>query len=350
MSPIEKIRTSFTWQLTLWVAGFVLVISGVVIFLLAEFSEDVIHHESIDTTQQALENTALRINNMLTQSEMAARQEHQSLQVNRAGIERLIDENGFENIIRQSLPHAELLVSRCDSSQLSSYIAGDEQGYRQIFYEGREIFIFSQPIGGRAFNLAVICPAQDIYDYNPGVEWFLLLRGGIGVLILLYIIFLVIARHLRPLHLLADTAQSIANGNLDTPIPEAHHEHETGRLQNSLKKMQASLATYMAEMQQKQETLSQQNTELQAAYSEAQAYETLRSKVLSNMTDRMAAPVAQICQSTETVCRDYRTLSKAEMTVLQNDIMQATLVIIELLDQLMENPRSNDESTTPQFP
>ena len=338
MKLIEKIHTSFTWQLTLWVAGFVLVISGVVIFLLARFSQDSIHQESIDTTQQALENTALRINNMLTQAEMTARMEHQTLRVTRGRIERLVEENGFENTIRQALPHAELFVSRRDSSQLSSYIAGNEQGYRRMFYEGREIFIFSQPIGERAFSLAVVCPAQDIYEYNPGVQWFLLLRGGIGVLILLFIIFLVVARHLRPVHLLADAAQSIANGNLDTPIPEAHHEHETGRLQNSLKKMQTSLATYMAEMQQKQEALSQQNTELQAAYSEAQAYETLREKVLSNMTDRMAAPVAKISHSTETVCREYNSLSKTEMTALQTDIMQATQTIIELLDQLMENP------------
>ena len=338
MKLIEKIHTSFTWQLTLWVAGFVLVISGVVIFLLARFSQDSIHQESIDTTQQALENTALRINNMLSQAEMTARLEHQSLRVTRGRIERLIEENGFENTIWQALPNAELFVSRRDSSQLSTYIAGDEQGYRRIFYEGREIFIFSQPIGERAFSLAVVCPAQDIYEYNPGVQWFLLLRGGIGVIVLLFIIFLVVARHLRPVHLLADAAQSIANGNLDTSIPEAHHEHETGRLQNSLKKMQASLATYLAEMQQKQEALSWQNTELQAAYSEAQAYETLREKVLFNMADRMAAPVTKICRSTETFCHDYNTLSKAEMTVLQTDIMQATQTITELLDQLMENP------------
>lgn len=338
MKLIEKIHTSFTWQLTLWVAGFVLVISGVVIFLLARFSQDSIHQESIDTTQQALENTALRINNMLSQAEMTARLEHQSLRVTRGRIERLIEENGFENTIWQALPNAELFVSRRDSSQLSTYIAGDEQGYRRIFYEGREIFIFSQPIGERAFSLAVVCPAQDIYEYNPGVQWFLLLRGGIGVIVLLFIIFLVVARHLRPVHLLADAAQSIANGNLDTSIPEAHHEHETGRLQNSLKKMQASLATYMAEMQQKQEALSWQNTELQAAYSEAQAYETLREKVLFNMADRMAAPVTKICRSTETFCHDYNSLSKAEMTVLQTDIMQATQTITELLDQLMENP------------
>ena len=75
MNPIQKIRTSFTWHLTLLVASFVLIISGIVIFLLARFSQDTIRDESIDTTMQALENTALRIDNTLRQAEMMARLE-----------------------------------------------------------------------------------------------------------------------------------------------------------------------------------------------------------------------------------------------------------------------------------
>ena len=39
MNPLQKIRTSFSKQLSLWVAGFVLATSGVVIFLLVSFSE-----------------------------------------------------------------------------------------------------------------------------------------------------------------------------------------------------------------------------------------------------------------------------------------------------------------------
>ena len=338
MTLKEKIHTSFTWQLTLWVAGLVLVITGIVIYLLVRFSQDAIHYESIDITQQSLENTALRINNVLTQAKITAHLEHQPFRVNRGRIEQLIEENGYEKAIQQWLPNAQMFVSRRDSSQLSTFIAGDERGYRQMLYEGREIYIFTQPIAEQNFNLAVVCPAKDIYEYNPGVQWFLLLRGSIGVFFLLFVIFLVVARHLRPLHLLADAAQSIADGNLDTPIPETQHEHEAGRLQNSLKKMQASLAAYMSEMQQKQDTLTQQNDELQAAYAEAKAYEKLREKVLSNMTDRMASPVKHICQSTTAICHDYHTLSKAEMTAHQTDIMQATKTITELLDQLMENP------------
>ena len=45
-----------------------------------------------------------------------------------------------------------------------------------------------------------------------------------------------------------------------------------------------------------------------------------------------------MCQSTEDICRDYTTLSKAEMTALQTDIMEGTNTIVELLDQLIIEP------------
>lgn len=122
MMPLQKIRTSFSAQLSLWVAGFVLVISAVVIILLVRFSEDVIRDETIDTTLQALENTALRIDNTLRQQEITARLENQRMRVNRSRIERLIEENGSEELLRKSLPNAQLFVTRRDSSQLDLFI------------------------------------------------------------------------------------------------------------------------------------------------------------------------------------------------------------------------------------
>lgn len=338
MTPLQKIRTSFSTQLSLWVAGFVVVTSGVVIFLLASFSEDVIRDEATDATLQALENTALRIDNTLRQSEMTARLEGQRFRVNRVRIERLIEESNSLASLQQSLPNAQLFVTRRDSSQLDTYIIGAESGYRQLMYNNQEIFIFLQPLGERPYSLAAVCPAEDIYGKYSQMYRVLLFWGIGGVLVLLYILYIVIASHLRPLHLLADAAQSIAKGNLDTSIPDSHHEHESGRLQSSLKKMQQSLRAYMNEMQQKRATLSVQNAEFHAAYGEAQAYEEKKAKFLHDMTDRMAAPVHQMCRSTDTICRDYAQLSRADMVILQGDIMRGTEEITELLDQLIKEP------------
>jgi len=105
-SIIQKIRTSFTTQLTLWVASLVTVITMVVVGLLTLFSQDVIFDETVDTTLQAMETTALRIDNTLRQNEMSARLEGSQVRVNRAAIDRLIEQNGCLAKLRQTLPNA----------------------------------------------------------------------------------------------------------------------------------------------------------------------------------------------------------------------------------------------------
>ena len=244
-SIIQKVRTSFTTQLTLWVASLVTAISVVVIGLLAKFSQDVIFDETVDTTLQAMETTALRIDNTLRQNEMSARLEGGQVRVNRAAIDRLIEENGCLAKLHQTLPNAELYVTRRDSSQLRIFIAGEQSGYRKLVHDDREMFIFTQPLGDRPFVLTAVCPVEDVYGRYSRIQWFLWFRGMAGVVILLIVLYTVVGRHLRPLHWLADSAQSIANGNLYTPIPDTHHEHEAGRLQNSLAKMQQAQNAYM---------------------------------------------------------------------------------------------------------
>lgn len=111
-----KIRSSFTTQLSLWVSGFVVIISGLIIGLLANYSEKAIREETVDTTLQVLENTALRIDNPLRQSEMMARLEGHPIGVNRSRIERLLEENGSQEQLRQSLPNAQLFVTKRQQS------------------------------------------------------------------------------------------------------------------------------------------------------------------------------------------------------------------------------------------
>ena len=335
-SIIQKVRTSFTTQLTLWVASFVTAICVIVIGLLAMFSQDVIFDETVDTTLQALENTALRIDNTLRQKEMSARLANEQTRVNRAAIDRLIEENGSLAKIRHSLPNAELYVTRRDSTQIGKFIAGEESGYRKLVHEDREMFIFTQPLGNRPFILTAICPAEDVYGRYSRMEWFLWFRGVASVLILLFVLYIAVGRHLRPLHWLADSAQSIANGNLDTPIPDAHHEHEVGRLQNSLAKMQQALKAYMTEIQQKQLTLSNQNAELKSAYAEVQAYEAKKTNFVRDMTAQMAKPVESLCQAANTICHDATTMTKEDMTRRQQIIIKDSETITQLLDKLMK--------------
>ena len=336
MTLLQKIRTSFSTQLSIWVSGFVVVTTVIVIALLATYSEDGIRNETIDGTLQGLENTAFRIDNTLKQEEITARLEKKQIIVDLERVERLLEETNAAELTKQALPNAHLFVTLRDSDQLAVYITGAESGYRQLMYDNKDMYIFTQPVGQRPFCLAAMCPASDIYDKYAFMYRILTFWSIGAILVLIYILYIVIARHLRSLHRLADTAQRIADGDLDTQIPEAHTKHEAGRLQSSLKKMQQSLRAYMDEMQQKQDTLSAHNAELQAAYDQAQAYEKKKAKFLHDMTERMAAPVELVCRSTNSICKTHSIMSQEDYVKHEADITKSTEEITALLDQLIK--------------
>ena len=343
MRPAERVHTSYSTQLWLGVSGFVLFVAFVVIFLLARFSQDVIRNESIDTMMQTLENTALDIDNTLREMEMSARLEHQPLLIDEARIRRVLDRKASETEFRQLLPHVELAVVRHQSNLAGSMLSGgrpDGQAgeYRQLVNDGQKSYIFIQPIGRRPYSLTATFPAEDIYAKYERMQWVLLSWGIAAILTLLGLLYWAIVRHLKPLDRLADSAQAIAEGRLDTPIADTRRQDETGRLQNSLATMQQSLAGYISELRQKQDTLNQQHAALQAAYAETSAYEEKKSRFLHDMTERMAAPVARICRDTDTICRDFDRLSDDDMATLQTGVTRSSEDIITLLDQLIKDP------------
>lgn len=316
MNIRQKIRTSFSTQLSLWVACFVVVISSVVVLLLARFSQEVVRDESVETIQQVLENTALRIDNTLRLVELSAHMEHRTVTVDRIYIERLIEGNNYLMTLNQTFPNARLYVT-------------------DIKPETGDDLLFLAPLYGGRYNLAIICPVSDIRKQSGGLRLLILTIGFIGMFILLLILHTVIGRHLRPLHDLADAAQNIAHGHLDTTIPDSRHVDEIGKLQNSLSKMQRSLASYMDEMKQKQTVLSRQNAELQQAYAEANEYERMKTRFLHDMAHSMSTPVDVVCRQGNALCHDYNHLTPVGMAMLQIDIATATDTITQLLDQLL---------------
>lgn len=320
---IRKIRRSFTMQLTIWVGGGVLLISTVVIFLLAQFFQQVVRDESMEVTQQALENLAMRIDNELRQADISARLEHRTFTIDKPMIEKMIEENSRLTAIKQSLPDAQFYVTESKASYKDEAPLKTDQ----------ESYTFRHSIYGDRFSIVAIFPIHNLYDKYSGIQIFLVLWGIIGVMILLFILWKVIAYHLHPLHQLADSAQSIADGHLNEPIPDTNHKDEIGQLQNSLSKMQLSLAEYMDEMRQKQDTLNRQNARLEEAYSEAQEYERMKDRFLHDMTNQMTKPVEVVCQNTYSICADYKNLSKADMAKRHIDILEATEKITQLLDQ-----------------
>lgn len=316
-----------TDRLNLLTSGFVLAISLVVLLLLSRYTKEVIRDESVDITHQTLENIAQRIDNKLQLTDMTANLEQQTVNIDKTTIEKLIREGNYILALNQKLPNARLMVADNATTVKHDYRIEQHDGQRQ--------YVFYQPVYNGRYGLVITFPVEDIYSRFTDMQIKLFGWGVSGILVLLIVLWWVIDHHLRPLHLLADSAQRINDGHLDETIPDSRQIDEIGQLQNSLSKMQLSLAAYMTKMKQDQAVLNRQIDALQMAYSEAQAYEDLKAKFLSNMTNQMTAPVDAICRHSDAICHHCQNLSSAEMTQLQVEIESASDAIIRLLDQLL---------------
>ena len=164
---------------------------------------------------------------------------------------------------------------------------------------------------------------------------FPLAAAVICLVVLVVVCWYVVCAHLRPLDVLADSAQRMAEGHLDERVPDSGHIDEIGQLQNSFVAMQHSLADYISDLHQKQDALSQQNKKLQAAYEQAKEADILKERFLSNMTEQMTRCVNSITTQTENICDNYKDLSRSDMVKHQIQILNDTETVTLLLNKML---------------
>ena len=220
-----------------------------------------------------------------------------------------------------------------------------ETGYKHVRMEGRDCYVFYKPfvradVPGRAkidlgWSAGIIFPEGDIFgDYNRLLNTVFII-AIIGLLLLLVSCRLFIHRQLVPLRQLAVSAQRIAEGSYDDPIPDIPKQDEIGRLNRHFQNMQQSLATRMGEMQRASDVLKQRGEELQATYEQAQAGDRMKTNFLYNMSDQMMAPVSDITQHVMTISDPASELSEEETNRLVDEIHDRVSMVTALLNQLI---------------
>ena len=220
-----------------------------------------------------------------------------------------------------------------------------ETGYKHLRMEGRDCYVFYKPfvraeVPGRAqidlgWSAGIIYPEDDIFgDYNRLLNTVLII-AAVGLLLLFVSCRLLIHRQLVPLRQLAASAQRIAEGSYDDPIPDIPKQDEIGRLNRHFQNMQQSLATRMGEMQRASDVLKQRGEELQATYEQAQAGDRMKTNFLYNMSDQMTSPVSDIFKDVMAISDPANKLPEEGTDRLVDEIQNRGSKITALLNQLI---------------
>ena len=119
---------------------------------------------------------------------------------------------------------------------------------RVLLVNRKQTYLFYTPVIGTDWILTVVCPRTSIDYFAMATGLLVLVIISFVVLITFLVCYLTIKRGTRPLKLLATTADRVAQGQFDTPLPSLKHRDEICQLRDSFENMQHSLTEYVEEL------------------------------------------------------------------------------------------------------
>ena len=229
--------------------------------------------------------------------------------------------------------------------QAAKAMISGETGYKPFRMNGTDYYVFYKPFERASmpervmeklnWSAGIIYPEEDIFgDYNRLI-YYVLAISLIGLLLLFLLCQTIMHRQLKPLRLLTKSAQRIAQGNYNEPIPDSNQHDEIGRLQNHFQQMQQSLATNVGELEQLTATLQQRGKELRVTYEKVKQADRMKTAFLHNMTDQMIGPATAIEQSVNALCDYDPSIAKESPDQLVDHIQQQGETIAEVLKNLL---------------
>lgn len=188
--------------------------------------------------------------------------------------------------------------------EVAEAMVAGKTGYRPLRQDGTDYYVFYKPfrpnaVPGRAANsiewsVGIIYPEEDIFGEYNRLLYYILALSIIALLLLTFLCWTYTHRQLLPLRTLTLSAQRIADGHYDEPIPDNRHEDEIGRLQDAFRHMQQSLSLHINELKYLTTTLQERGEKLHTAYDKAQEADRMKTKFLHNMTNQMLDPANNI--------------------------------------------------------
>jgi sigma-B regulation protein RsbU (phosphoserine phosphatase) len=131
---------------------------------------------------------------------------------------------------------------------------------------GSKAYVFYEPIGQTTWSIASVVPGNAIDWTAFGIAFVLVILIGLAMLVTRIAGRITINRAAKPLRKLAQTADEVAKGNFNAPLPQIKHNDEIRLLRNSFEGMQQSLTEYIEELKDTTASKAAIENELKVAH------------------------------------------------------------------------------------
>ena len=131
---------------------------------------------------------------------------------------------------------------------------------------GSKAYVFYEPIRQTTWSIASVVPGVAIDWTAFAIAIVLVILIGLAMLVTRIAGRITINRAAKPLRKLAQTADEVAKGNFNTPLPIIKHNDEIRLLRNSFEGMQHSLTEYIEELKDTTASKAAIENELKVAH------------------------------------------------------------------------------------
>lgn len=140
-----------------------------------------------------------------------------------------------------------------------------ETDFVSVELEGIDWLISYTPLPSSNWSLAVVFPRDEMYAPLRGITITLILLIAIGLFLLTAMISKIVQDQIAPLHVFANSALEIANGNFETQLPKIETEDEMKDLAASFDHMQQELKKYITNLKETTSAKEKIESELRIA-------------------------------------------------------------------------------------
>ena len=135
-----------------------------------------------------------------------------------------------------------------DDKALKTIMNADGIGFKLMPTAGSTFGISSQRIANTGWTLVVAQHVKLVYIWGAILGVIILFFMTTGSIVIFFFMRRSIRRATRPLNTLSESAQEVAKGNFETPLPTFRHQDEIAELRDSFFMMQWSLKQYVEEL------------------------------------------------------------------------------------------------------